>query len=88
MARRGAWSMLAWFTARTARRAIPMRSAYIAAATVVAVGAFLAIAAVAGFGPAAIGIGVIAIAVLGAVVMVAGPSASTTPAAATGVPTR
>ena len=64
-----------------------MRSAFTAAATVVAVGAYLAIAAAAAFDAAAIVTGILVIAVLGAVVMVAGSSPSTT-RAPEGVPAR
>jgi hypothetical protein len=54
-----------------------MRSAYIAAATVVAVGAYLALAALAGFDAGAIAIGLVLLASAGAVAMVASTRTST-----------
>jgi hypothetical protein len=47
-----------------------MRSAYLAAATVMAIGAYLALAAAAGFDANAIAIGTVVLAAAGAVAMV------------------
>jgi hypothetical protein len=60
--------------ARSALGAIIMRAAASIAASIVAIGVYLAIAAAFSFSPTVIGLGILAIAAIAAVVMTIGPS--------------